>query len=408
MRRLISCSHLVAINNLSPRPFIGGVLSNPATRWPDTLGRIQYLRQHPYFLPCATSGFIAFVTFIISFFGLKEVVILVYHNCFLFTRGFLQTLPSLVAARERRQLNGVASDDIITPDATTAKTSLVNHGERLNYGATDATEHHQSSSSSSNSDYESSRHESHASSFLTRELVYIYLNYAALSFLDMGHYVLLPLFYSTSITLGGLGLDPFTIGITFGTSGFINAVIQAKLLGPLIRKYGARKIYIVTVPSLFVCFTLYPILRFLVQLSGRVDGFVIACMMIQIGFYMCIYCTYGTNYFLFLRCNSSIHLTRYHFQTGSIQVIMAQQVVDSGRMGTALGIGQMLTSGMRSISPFLVSSLFSISLQRHLAGGNLVFYILMGTTLLYIRISHMVPHPPASVKNKKEQRSASA
>ena len=95
-----------------------------------------------------------------------------------------------------------------------------------------------------------------------------------------------------------------------------------------------------------------------------------------------------------------VHL-RITFSTGSIQVVMAQQVADSGRMGTALGIGQMLTSGMRSISPFLVSSLFSISLQRHLAGGNLVFYILMGMTLLYIRISHMVPHPPASVQNKK-------
>ena len=84
---------------------------------------------------------------------------------------------------------------------------------------------------------------------------------------------------------------------------------------------------------------------------------------------------------------------------------MAQQVIDSGRMATALGIGQMLTSGMRSISPFLVSSLFSISLQRHLAGGNLVFYILMGSTLLFVRISYMLPHPPpAYVQNKKERR----
>ena len=83
---------------------------------------------------------------------------------------------------------------------------------------------------------------------------------------------------------------------------------------------------------------------------------------------------------------------------------MARQVTDSGRMGTALGIGQMLNSGMRSISPFVVSSLFSISLQRHLAGGNMVFYILMGLTLLHVRISLMVPHPPASVQKKNEQR----
>ena len=251
------------------------------------MGRIYYLRQHPYFLPCTTSGFIAFVAFIISFFGLKEVLIHSILELCLCLLDYLQTLPLLVAAQKQCQLNEVASDDVITPNAT-SKTSLINHGEIFDYGATDRTEQ-QESSSSSNSEYDSSRPESHASSFLNRGLLSIYLNYAALSFLNMGYYALLPLFYSTSISLGGLGLDLFIIGTTFGTFGFINAVVQAKLLGPMIRKYGARKMYIVSCPSLFVCFTLYPVLRFLVQLSGRVDGFVITCMVIQMGFYMCIY-----------------------------------------------------------------------------------------------------------------------
>ena len=284
----------MTMNNTFPRPIIGGVLSNPARRWPDTLGRIQYLRQHPYFLPCATSGFIAFLAFIMSFFGLKEVLIQSIPEFYFYLLGCLQTLPSLVAARKRRQLNEAVSDDMVTADVT-AKTSLINHRERLDYGATDTAEQQQSSSSSSNSEHDSSSGpESHASSFLTRGLLCVYLNYAALSFLDMGYFVLLPLFYSTSIPLGGLGLDPFIIGITFGTFGCINAVIQAKLLGPLIRKYGARKMYIVSCPGLFACFTLYPVMRFFAQRSGRVDGFVIACMMVQLGFNICTYFTYGT------------------------------------------------------------------------------------------------------------------
>ena len=299
------------MNNPSPRPIIGGVLSNPATRWPDTLGRIHYLRQHPYFLPCATAGFIAFVTFIISFFGLKEVLIQCIPELFLCLLGYLQTLPSLVAAQKRRRLNEFASDGVNTPDAT-AKTSLINHGERTDYGATDTTEQHQSSSSSI-SENEFLTPENHASSFLTRGLLSIYLNYAALSFLDMGYFVLLPLFYSTSIALGGLGLDPFTIGITFGTFGCINAVIQAKLLGPLIRKYGARQMYIVSCPSLFVCFSLYPVMRYFAQFSGRVDGFVVACMIIQMGFYMCIYFTYGI-YSFYVVTPSTRALTHYIFK----------------------------------------------------------------------------------------------
>ena len=74
-----------------------------------------------------------------------------------------------------------------------------------------------------------------------------------------------------------------------------------------------------------------------------------------------------------------------------MQIMQAQHVADSGRIATALGIAQMFASGLRSISPFIVSSLFSISLQKHLAGGNMVFYILIGVTLLFIRISHFLP-----------------
>lgn len=55
------------------RPIIGGVLSNAANRWPDTLGRIAYLRAHPYFIPCAVAGFLAFASFVIGWITLKEV-----------------------------------------------------------------------------------------------------------------------------------------------------------------------------------------------------------------------------------------------------------------------------------------------------------------------------------------------
>lgn len=74
-----------------------------------------------------------------------------------------------------------------------------------------------------------------------------------------------------------------------------------------------------------------------------------------------------------------------------MRVVLAQHVSDSGSMGTAISIGQMFNSAMRSIAPALVSSLFSISLQRQLAGGNLVFYLLMGLHLIAIRISLILP-----------------
>jgi len=46
-------------------------------------------------------------------------------------------------------------------------------------------------------------------------------------------------------------------------------------------------------------------------------------------------------------------------------------------MGTANSFGQMLASSL----------FFSISLQRNLAGGNLVYYIFLRLTILGVRLS---------------------
>jgi hypothetical protein len=85
-----------------------------------------------------------------------------------------------------------------------------------------------------------------------------------------------------------------------------------------------------------------------------------------------------------------------------MQVVLAQHVSESGRIGTAIGIAQMCNAGVRSIAPAFFSSLFSISLQRQLAGGNLVFYVLMGLHLLAIYLSHFLP---PRIISKSEQES---
>ncbi|KAF8813375.1 major facilitator superfamily multidrug-resistance, DHA1 sub-family [Phlegmacium glaucopus] len=341
-------------------PIIGGVLSNPATRWPNTLGRLQFLRVHPYFLPCAVSGSIALMTFIIATLALEE------------------TLPSLVAKKKAANLKRESSQCEAAMLDATIESPLINHGERLDYGTT--TDQVQSSTSSPSETSTTSPENKPA--LLNRGLIMIYLNIVSLAFIDMGHFVLLPLFYSTSIQLGGLGLDPYLIGITLGSFGCVNAVVQARLLGPLIRKFGARKMYITCFPGLLVCITLYPIMRHFIHHFGRVNNVIIICMIIQLSFQMLVFASYG-----------------------SVQVVLARHVSESGRMGTAIGLAQMLAAAMRTIAPALVSSLFSISLERHLAGGNLVFYLLIGLGLLAIRLSHFLP-PPIISKSEQDSQQA--
>ena len=192
----------------------------------------------------------------------------------------IQTLPLLVAKKKNE--NGGSS----IPDEATVKTPLINHGESLDYGTTTV----EAQSSPSGSTITSPKDKP---LLFNRGLIIIYLNFATLSFLDIGYSALLPLFYSTSIPLGGVGLDPYKIGIILGTFGCLNAIVQARFLGPSIRKFGARKLYIFSFPGLFACVTLYPIIRHFAQHFGRVNNIVVVCMIVQLMFQMLIFSSFG-------------------------------------------------------------------------------------------------------------------
>jgi len=60
-------------------------------------------------------------------------------------------------------------------------------------------------------------------------------------------------------------------------------------------------------------------------------------------------------------------------------------------MGATNGLAQAVASSMRSIAPSFASSLFSVSLQKKLAGGNMVFFVLLGIALVGVRVSLSIP-----------------
>ncbi|KAG5653634.1 hypothetical protein H0H81_011736 [Sphagnurus paluster] len=106
--------------------------------------------------------------------------------------------------------------------------------------------------------------------------------YGFSAFIDMSSLVFQPLVYSTSISLGGLGLDPYRIGTIMGTWGIINAVVQVLFLARAIRKIGARNLEIISLLSYAFSLSLYPLLSFLAKRAGRVDGFVWSVMAVQL------------------------------------------------------------------------------------------------------------------------------
>ncbi|KAJ6587292.1 major facilitator superfamily domain-containing protein [Mycena sp. CBHHK59/15] len=301
-------------------PFMGGTLANAASKWPDTLGKIELLHVHPYFLPCAVAASVAFTSFAFAFVGLRE------------------TLPSGVE-RERAKKKSKTNEppretDPLLPAETSATTGT-------------------SASASTHPDTVPPLRE-----LFTRDVRIALLNHALLCFCDMAYDSLIPLVYSTPIAIGGLGLKPHNIGLIMGLCGFSNAVVQAAVGGRIIRHFGPRRVFNAAFCALACIFSLYPLLSVLARRAGRVDGAVVAVLV----------------------CQLSGNFVLYYSFAATMLFIM-DSAPNRASVGSVTGLSQMVGTISRSVAPSITSSLFSLSVKHNLADGYLVYIFLAGISL---------------------------
>ncbi|KAJ7354091.1 major facilitator superfamily domain-containing protein [Mycena albidolilacea] len=316
------CSLILACS-----PFMGGVLANAAVKWPDTLGKIALLRAHPYFLPCAVAASVAFISFAFAFFGLRE------------------TLPSIVERDKRRRNEPLSETDplLVVEDATPTP-ALADESES---GVENVPP---------------------LRGLLTRDVYIAILNYRMLCLCDMAHDSLLPLMYSTPIALGGLGLEPFDIGLILGLCGVSNAIVQALLEGCVIRYFGARHISINGFCALALVFTIYPVLSLLARRAGCVDKWVVAGVVCQLSCSFAMYFSYGAS-----------------------MLFIMDSAPNLASVGSVTRLSQMAGTVFRSVAPSIAFSLFALSVKHNVAGGYLVYIGLVGLTGCALRCAMLLP-----------------
>ncbi|KIY50327.1 MFS general substrate transporter [Fistulina hepatica ATCC 64428] len=205
-------------------------------------------------------------------------------------------------------------------------------------------------------------------SFFNPMLRLVLVNYGLLVFADMACFALLPLMYSTPIRYGGLGLSPHNIGMIMGLEGLYNIFIQVFVAGRLIRRFGPRTMQIVGSLTLVYIMAFYPVLSYVAHQKGGVDAIVYAL----------------SEWLLFCGYSTCISIATCHMY-----------VVDSASgpaaLGTTNGIAQMLATGVRTFAPWIASSLFSISLEHRLAGGYLVYLVLLVPCLVQVKYNLLLP-----------------
>ncbi|OCH84812.1 MFS general substrate transporter [Obba rivulosa] len=348
-------------------PVIGGVFSNPTTRWPGIFGTTGFWAEYPYFLPCITVAYVSLTAFLIALFCLKEVRPrshkptsrlkdpengrIIYERLPASDPG-----PSLSTAIDK---SGSDTDDQIELD-------ILERSDSLDIEGTDASinipYHHKP-----HLDQEIQRDIGLRSILIPRVLLPV-LNYGFLAFTDQAVNVLIPLMYSSSIDHGGLGFDPFVIGLVQGLAGLVMGFTQVLTFPRLLQKFGPKKLYIASYTSYLLVYCAFPVLSSVTKTAGGVTTWTWLVILLQLAAYSMTCLTWGC-----------------------IFMYISEAAPSPATLGLTNGLAQTTSSVMCAIAPSASSSLFSASLEHNLSGGNFVYWFLCAFTVCGIVASSRLP-----------------
>ncbi len=201
-----------------------------------------------------------------------------------------------------------------------------------------------------------------------KNVLNVVITYCFLSFNSTSFEVLMPLMYSTSISIGGLGLNPYQIGWIMFAWGTVNAVLQIFLTSMLIRTLGARRAFITSCFFLLAAFAAFSFESYFAKKAGYIDWRVITLMGLHMAFNLMIFTAYG-----------------------AVHVLIVQSATSRETLGSTNGFAQMANSGTRGFAPSVASSLFSLTLQKNLGGGFGVYIVYLVLISVGLRLSFGLP-----------------
>ena len=210
-------------------------------------------------------------------------------------------------------------------------------------------------------------------------------NYGTLALVEMGFFVLLPLFYSSPIEIGGLGFSPHIIGTFLAIFGLVDGIVQASFAAKLIEWFGPKKVFCSAVLWYYPLILLFPIMSAVVTAQGRVRPIIWILLVIQLVFMVLMDLSYSTF------CPSPGRYTIHLCHVAVIFIFVTRAAPNKQSLGSVNGLGQSFTSIARAIGPVLTSSLFAVSKEYNILGGNLVYVVLALLTTILVVLSRCLP-----------------
>ena len=213
---------------------IGGFLARPAERFPNLFGQNSFLKKYPYFLPCAVPATFSIIACLVTFLFLKE------------------TLPAPISVGQLLNITRERKKPI--SQNTTESTDL--SASTIPEQNTEINDHCQAEGPLS------------LRSLLTPRVLIVAGNYATLSLVDIAFRAIQPVFLSTPIYLGGLGLSTPSIGTLLSIAGVLNGVFQVLFFAQIHDRLGPKKIFVTGIASAIPTFFLFPVSNALARAQG--------------------------------------------------------------------------------------------------------------------------------------------
>lgn len=302
-------------------PLLGGYLSRPADRFPDTVFAGQFWRDFPYFLPClATGGFTAAALIVAAIW-------------------FKESLPKKRTYRRKRVVSGATDTTLI---------STTTPSDELQKNTSDTP--------------------LPLLSVLSFPVVISILNYVTLAFLNISVNALLPLFFHMPVAMGGLNLDPVVIGYIMSLYGAGSGVFQMAFFTKLVKGYGVRKTFVISVATFGPVFLAFPLMS-LVAKNWSVN-FVVWTLL---GIVLVLLFLMDTAY-------------------GCIFMYVTASAPNKRSLGATNGLSQTTVSAARAIGPAMSTSLYSFSIEYNILGGYGVYAFLATLSIGALLLSLQLPH----------------
>ena len=238
---------------------------------------------------------------------------------------------------------------------------------------------------------------------LMRDVLVASANYALLALIDISFRTLQPVFLSTPVALGGLGLDPPAIGTVMSFGSIMSGVFVVFFFPQMTNRFGMKRVYLMGVTAAVPCFALFPVINYLARNSiERGDGLgteVWVAVGFQIVAMVLIFMCYGTS--ALEKPRRLWTSSRRPPTSGVVLIFIAGAAPNKASLGTTNGLAQLSVSIMRAVGPALASSAYSLSIDEghHYMNGGLVYYMTVALSLGAIWVGSLLPkHPFKDVK----------